>query len=399
MQFRLLFISLFVFFGTNSFLQGLQMHISNSISDCYGAVEVLDYDNDSRVQFPGNMGQYDEFQHFAPALSEVNSVWLRLEPNMEGSFGFDIYTENNVDFGFYLFKAKDNSFCEHLVNEMVEPILYSNSSNQRKGTSSNSDGTNDNPHLQVGYEDIFYLMIHTNSSYKGKVRLTYHRKGEVRKTLSVIQDFRTNNDENFVRVRIRDSESGEPVEANIIFTGLRRDDVLFMGTDFIFPATFEKELFIETNTPGYFLYYKEIDAKQLIGKNSEILIELERLAPGKKLELEDIKFEPDSDVFLPIAMPALKRLLDFLAVNDGIVVEIQGHVNAPDVKNSARVQHLSQSRARSVKKFLKDNGIRSDRLVAVGYGNLEMKFPEPEEDAQEEANRRVEIMILDSAEK
>ena len=358
----------------------------------------MDYDNDSRVQFPGDFGQYDEFQHFSPEFSEVNSVWLRLEPNMEGSFEFEIYTENNVDFGFYLFKAQDNSFCQHLVNETVSPVLYSENSYHKKGTSDNPDGRNTNPHLQVEYDDVFYLMIHTNSTYEGKVRVSYRRNGKVRRTISEVQDFRRVKDGNFVRVRIRDAETGEPVEANIIFTGLKRDDDLFMGTDFIFPANFDKTLFIESNTPGYFLYSESVDTKNMMGKNSEIVIELERLGPGKKLELEDIKFEQDSDVFLPIAMPALKRLLDFLAVNDEIMIEIQGHVNAPDSKNSMRIQNLSESRAKAVKKFLKDNGINPDRLVVVGYGNLEMKFPNPEETWQEEANRRVEIKIIDHEE-
>ena len=130
-------------------------------------------------------------------------------------------------------------------------------------------------------------------------------------------------------------------------------------------------------------------------KNSEILIELERLGPGKKLALEDIKFEQNSDVFMPIALPALKRLMDFLALNDEIKIEIQGHVNAPGVKNNLRIQNLSESRARAVKKFLKDNGIDANRMTVVGYGNLHMKYEEPTEPWQEEANRRVEIMIID----
>ncbi|MCG8577560.1 MAG: OmpA family protein [Flavobacteriales bacterium] len=370
--------------------QGFKMHFSNSIADCYGAVEVLDYNNDSRVQFPGDFGQYDEFEHFYAEHSEVNSVWLRLEPNLKGQFEFEIYTENNVDFGYYLFKANNNSFCEELEKGTIEPIRYSTTSYHKKGT-----GGDYKPHVEVDYDDVYYLMIHTNSTYKGRIRVAYRRIGDVQKTTSVIQDYRDDPNDNFVRVKIRDADTGDPVEANIIFNGIRRDNDLFLGTDFIFSANLEKELFIESNTPGYFLYSKVISTEQMRDKNSEILIELERLGPGKKLALEDIKFEQNSDVFMPIALPALKRLMDFLALNDEIKIEIQGHVNAPGVKNNLRIQNLSESRARAVKKFLKDNGIDANRMTVVGYGNLHMKYEEPTEPWQEEANRRVEIMIID----
>jgi len=91
MRFKPVLIALCALLGVTAHSQGFNMHFSNSIADCYGAVEVLDYDNESRVQFPGNYGVYDEFEHFSPEFSEVNAVWLRLEPNLEGQFEFEIY--------------------------------------------------------------------------------------------------------------------------------------------------------------------------------------------------------------------------------------------------------------------------------------------------------------------
>ena len=99
-------------------------------------------------------------------------------------------------------------------------------------------------------------MIHTNSTYRGKARIVYRRIGKVRKTKSVVQDFRANPDDPMIRVRIRDAETMEPVEANLIIDGVGKDNALFMGTDFIFSGTRAKELQIESNTPGYFLFVK-----------------------------------------------------------------------------------------------------------------------------------------------
>ena len=372
------------------------MHYSNSFADCYGAVEVLDYTKPSRVQFPGTYGNRDDFINMFPDFHEVNSVWLRLEPKLKGTFEFEIFTEHNVDFSYLLFKADDNLFCEKLENDQVKPVLYEMSpSFYSKGVEENPRDENFKPSIETDYDDVYYLMIHTNSTYKGKVRVKYNRIGEIKTTQATIQDFREDEDDNFIRIRIRDKETMQPVEANLIIDGIGKDNALFMGTDFIFSAGRTKELHIESNTPGYFLFVKDVKLDKKSNENAEIMIEMEKLAPGKKLRLEDIKFEQDSDELLPIAYPALKRLLDFLAVNDGVKVEIQGHVNAPDMENSGKIQRLSEQRAKTVYKFLKDNGIDADRMTHKGYGNTAMIYENPKTPEEEEANRRVEILIVD----
>jgi outer membrane protein OmpA-like peptidoglycan-associated protein len=378
-----------------SFGQGFKMHYSNSIADCFGAIEVLDYTQETRMQFPGNYGNRDDFINMFPDFHEVNSIWLRLEPNLDGKFEFEIFTENNVDFSYLLFKADDNSFCEKVENDDgVQPILQEMSSYHSKGAEINPRDKNFKPSVETKKEDVYYLLIHTNSTYEGRVRVKYNRIGKIARTKSVIQDFRDNEKDSYIRIRIRDKETMEPIEANMIINGVGKDNALFMGTDFIFSATRAKELHIESNTAGYFLFVKDVKLDKKSDENADVLIELEKLSSGKKLLLEDIKFEQDSDEFLPIALPALKRLLDFMAVNDEVKIEIQGHVNAPDMENSNKIQKLSEDRAKAVRKFLKNNGIAAERMIAKGFGNTEPLIEKPKKAEEEEANRRVEIMII-----
>jgi len=374
--------------------QGFKMNYSNSFADCFGAVEVTDYYNPSRVQFPGNFGFRDDFVGLDPDFHEVNSVWLRLEPGVQGTFEFEISTENNVDFSYFLFKASDNSFCEELEADRARPLLYQSSSYHTKGAMDNG-GDFFRGSVEASTHDVYYLFIHTNSTYKGHVTVKYQLKGTVTQAKAVIQDYRSKLDGNYIRVKIRDKETGEPVEANMIISGVNKDNYLFMGTDFLFDVSNAREMHIESNTQGYFLFFKDFTTKGISNKNIEILLELEKLAPGKKLVLEQIKFEEDSDEFLSISYPALKRLLDFMAVNDKVRVEIQGHVNAPGFKNSPKIKSLSESRAKAVRDFLKDNGIESDRMEVVGYGNTQMLYEKPSNRFEEEANRRVEIKIID----
>ena len=384
----------FILIFVQGFGQGFKMHYSNSFADCFGSVEVTDYNNPSRVQFPGNFGLRDDFIGFDPDFYEVNSVWLRLEPNVEGEFEFEISTENNVDFSYHLFRATDNSFCEHLEADRAAPEISQSISYHDKGAM-DSGGDNFKSAIKTKDTDVFYLMIHTNSTYKGRVTVKYRRVGKVSITKSEIQDYRTGTADHFIRVRIRDKETGDPVEANMIISGVKKDNYLFLGTDFYFDATTVREMHIESNTQGYFLFVKDFESIGSANSNMEILLKLERLAPGKKLALQNIKFQQDEAEFLSIAYPALKRLLDFMAVNDELKIEIQGHVNAHGYKNNGRIKTLSENRAKAVKKFLKDNGIEGNRMVVKGYGNTEMLFEEPINIHQEEANRRVEIKIID----
>lgn len=369
------------------------MHYSNSFADCFGAVEVTDYNSTSRVQFPGNFGLRDDFVGFDPDFHEVNSVWLKLEPNVEGVFEFEIQTENNVDFSYFLFKSSDNSFCEHLEADHAKPVI-SRVFPDQQGSPASDATVFSKGSIATKSQDVFYLMIHTNSTYKGHVTVSYKRIGKVTITKSAVQDYRKKPNGNFVRVRIRDRETGEPIEANMIITGVDKDNYLFLGTDFYFDASTAREMHIESNTQGYFLFVKDFATAGSIDKNMDVLLELERLAPGKKLALENIKFEQDEAEFLPIAYPALKRLLDFMAVNDELRIEIQGHVNAPGYKNNGKIKSLSEDRAKAVKKFLKDNGIEASRIEVVGYGNTQMLYEKPTAVWQEEANRRVEIKII-----
>jgi outer membrane protein OmpA-like peptidoglycan-associated protein len=390
-----LIVTFFLFWGGSALSQGFKMNYSTSFADCFGALEVFDYTVESHVQFPGNYGMRDDFINMYPDFHEVNSVWLRLEPNLEGTFEFEIFTENNVDFSFFLFRADDNVFCEKLEKDQVIPILYEMSSYHNKGVEESPRDEHFKPSIKTQFGDVFYLLIHTNSTYTGKVRLRYHRVGQVGVTRSKVQDYRANETDHYIRLKIRDKETGEPVEANLTILGVNQDNALFMGTDFLFSSTSAKTLKIESNTQGYFIYAREIPLERDGDTDTEIVLELEKLGPGKKLLLEDIKFAHNSDEFLPISLPALKRLLDFLALNDEVRIEIQGHVNDPGNTNPTRSQKLSEDRARAVKKWLKDNGIDDSRMVAVGYGATQMIYEKPKNGDEEEQNRRVTIMIID----
>ena len=94
-----------------------------------------------------------------------------------------------------------------------------------------------------------------------------------------------------------------------------------MGSDFIFDAYHSKTAEISVNAEGYFL--NASTHKITTASDSEITIELEPLAVGKKLKLEDLRFRLDSKEILPISYIAIKRLLDFMILNSSVSLEVQ----------------------------------------------------------------------------
>ena len=372
------------------------MNFSNSIGDCSGAVEVYDYESSSNLQFPGNAGLNDDFFKVFPEQKEINSVWLRLEPRLNGEFTMDIIApELNGKISFFLFKANDNIFCEDFSTNYLKPIKYIIAHDAISNDV--ATGPEDfKPTIETNTQDVYYLLVHTRERSKSPLIIRYERNGELEETQAHIQDYRSDEKGKGVHIKIRDSETGQPIEANLAIDGMEENNALYLGTDFIFDPINSREIFIQSNTQGYFIFAKTYNTQGIKNRDAELLIELVKLAPGKKLQLDNIKFEIASDAFLPIALPALKRLLDFMALNQEIKIEIQGHVNSPDAKNTWATRRLSKKRARAVYGFLKSNGISKDRMQIVGFGNTQMIFENPKNNDQEEANRRVEILILDT---
>ena len=91
----------------------------------------------------------------------------------------------------------------------------------------------------------------------------------------------------------------------------------------------------------------------------------------------------------------IKGLIAFYG--DKVKIEIQGHVNGPNRRNSKALQDLSEDRAEAVFNYLTKRGIAKERMTFVGYGNTQMIHPEPKYSHESEKNRRVEVKILENS--
>ena len=127
-----------------------------------------------------------------------------------------------------------------------------------------------------------------------------------------------------------------------------------------------------------------------VGNNVEYEINMEPVGLGLTFTLEHIYFETNSAELSPSSLSELKRLLDFMVLNDNIGIEISAHTD--DVGSHEYNIKLSQARASSVYNYLVSKHIDENRMKAVGYGEERPVVPNTNAENRRR-NRRVEMKV------
>jgi len=133
--------------------------------------------------------------------------------------------------------------------------------------------------------------------------------------------------------------------------------------------------------------------KEKPAETTKPMSEMERqLTETGRIRLENVYFETGSAKLLPESEIALREAGETLEKYPNLKIEVQGHTDTRGA--SAYNEHLSDSRAHSVRAFLLEHfKLQADHIVAKGYGESE---PETHERNDEELlrNRRVELHVL-----
>lgn len=121
---------------------------------------------------------------------------------------------------------------------------------------------------------------------------------------------------------------------------------------------------------------------------------------GETMRIRNLYFLPQRHAITLESKPALDRLYEALKANPTMKIQIEGHVccirdydDALDIDNNDN--HLSLNRAKQVYIYLVERGISADRLKYVGFGRSKPIVAEEETEEDANANRRVEIRILE----
>lgn len=170
---------------------------------------------------------------------------------------------------------------------------------------------------------------------------------------------------------------------------------------YILPKDFSKEEEIIGNkkTEKKVVFLKKMKLELPDGKFNEMELDtvfmkkLYSAKVGEKLVLKNLNFYINTFAVMKESMTKMQELLFVMQMNPDLVIQIQGHLCCV----SKDIRDLGTLRARAIYKFLEINGIEKSRMSYIGFGSTQPIFSIPEKSEEErEANRRVEILIINN---
>jgi len=368
---------------------------SYSLNECMGGINIFE-DGDYQLQFTGEKSG-DKGVEAYPSLAKINAenlIWVTYIAPKNGDLTFTASKKSGY-VQMVVFEQDQKDVCGEIAEGSAEIRRV------HTGTESSIVGLDYSVEGGIMYSlsmkegRKYQLLFATESEVKDQLYLQWRfivgGKGQSQpKAESEIVDRRNDDFAPTFKIVIRDKETKDPIIASLTIEGNKSLDGMYIGSEFMFNVERNSDVTIKCNAEGYFLNDLEEEVNSL--DDQEIVVELERISAGRSMSLEEIEFVPGTSEVTLASEPKLRRLKDFLALNSSLHVEIQGHVFALG-DNSHAAQKVSEARAKRVMKYLIENGIDKNRLSAVGYGNTRPIYEKPQFFYEEQANRRVEIVV------
>lgn len=338
---------------------------------------------------------------------EHNSAWYKLLINTTGYLSFDLIPEDqNADFDFVLFRTNKNKFCDSLDKYRIKPIRANISRNKSKlkgmtGLNLTAqkelvrEGINDaySLSIKVNQSEIYYLVLDNvyNNVSSYTIEFYIEQKVNVKGVVTNDEGYPlitsvtiNNNKGELISGTISDPKSGE-YEIHTIL----RKNILYSINYF---------------NDSSFIYSKIITLGDTV-ELQDIRIILPKLKKGKKYSMGNINFYEGSPQYLPSALPSIENLVKLMIINKDLRILIEGHYNCAYPEHKGQkidrtllnddYEDLSLERAKKIKKYLINKGIEQFRISTIGKRCEEMIFPEAKNKEEQEANRRIEIKVIE----
>ena len=120
------------------------------------------------------------------------------------------------------------------------------------------------------------------------------------------------------------------------------------------------------------------------------ILETRESARGLIVNLSDVLFDTGSANLKPGAREKLAKVAGILLSHRGLKLQVEGHTDS--VGSTEYNQHLSESRAGSVRTYLVEQGIAPNSVGTAGFGET-MPVASNDTAAGRQQNRRVELIV------
>jgi len=407
MQTKLFLITIFLLHAVFCFSQKTHVPLSKAISgDCENAIPIVlnnSYTYGPTLA-PKGFGELQEFKtnNSLTFEGEHNSAWYLLSIAKNGVLTFDLVPLDSAnDYDFLLYRYTDSTFCDSLYKNKLKP-LRSNLSNIKKsikgitGLKSNALKNTINKGVGAAYSKSVdvkkgekYMLILDNVTPQGSgCTLFFNFIKEVEiigrvlgsDSIPLIADISL-SDKNGKTIEETKSNSNGEYKINTQLNENQNYNLTYLADN----------SFVQSVT---------INTKDMNGntKFPEINTILPKLKKGEKYKLGNINFYGNNAILLPESFSSVESLYKLMKKNSKMNISIQGHVNDPQKKISEKYhvfdQHISEERAKAIFDFLLSKGINKERMKTEGFSNTQMLYPNPKNEAEQSANRRVEIKVL-----
>jgi outer membrane protein OmpA-like peptidoglycan-associated protein len=327
------------------------------------------------------------FQESSPNISP-DKRYLYFSSNRPGSIGgSDIYVSERLDYTWL---------------KWSEPI-------QVKG-SVNSPFDESQPYFDAAANYMYFTSKRDGSSDIFRQRLT--PRPRLKKPL-------------YVRGRILDSSTGQPVHSELFWGQHSSKDYLeyfntYTGEFFVTMTEYEPYKFMprQSNQQGQrilvdprgmekqgidtldlVLYLDPRDGSAFVSAQdtnaafmrTHVPASTEENQLNEDLSFYNINFVKGKAIILAKSKQALHYLLDLMNNHPGLQILIEGHTD--NVGDEIALMDLSLMRAQSIRDYLVERGIPSDRMQVAGLGPSKPLTQNTLESGREK-NRRVEISVL-----
>lgn len=202
----------------------------------------------------------------------------------------------------------------------------------------------------------------------------------------------------YVKGNVNDFKTKRPLEAAVEIRDLENDKPIYQNYSTLpkgnFLATLPtgKNYGLNISKAGY-LFHSENFSLEGHEPTNPFYIQawLQPIEVGSKSILKNIFFDTNQFNLKPESRSELIKLINFLALNPTVRIEISGHTD--DVGNDQSNQLLSENRAKSVYQYLIAAKVDPNRLVFKGYGETQPILPNNSDESRAK-NRRTEFKVI-----
>ncbi len=124
----------------------------------------------------------------------------------------------------------------------------------------------------------------------------------------------------------------------------------------------------------------------------ETEVMMDRIVLEKAIALNNIYYDLDKSDIRPDAAKVLDSLVMIMSDNPDIFIELGSHTD--DRSDDNYNMRLSQDRAASAVRYIIEQGVTAERIVAKGYGESKLLIKNAQTEDAHQKNRRTEFKVL-----